>query len=451
VIIGAGFGGLYAAKALGKIPVSVTVLDRKNHHTFQPLLYQVATAGLSPGDIAVPIRSVLRKYKNIEVLMGEAVGFDLERKIVKFREVEVNYDYLIVATGATHSYFAHPEWEQWAPGLKTVEDATDIRRRILLAFENAEREAALLPQQGSVASDFALAPGHRATAIAGSSPMQKGEPLNFVIVGAGPTGVELAGAIAEISRRVLRHDFRLIDPTKARVILLEGAPRVLQTYPEDLSRKAEKQLKKLGVEVRTGAVVTEVGRHVVMVGDEKIEAAVVLWAAGVKASPLAKALDAAYKAASHAQSTEPALLDRAGRVKVAPDCSVPGHPEIFVIGDLAALNGTDGKALPGLAPVAMQMGRAVAANIGRDLKHQPRKPFHYLDKGTMATIGRAAAVGMTGKMHFSGFVAWFAWLFIHILYLIGFRNRLMVLLEWAWAYLRFEKAARLITGDQLPQ
>ena len=424
VIVGAGFGGLYAAKALGKVPVSVTVLDRKNHHTFQPLLYQVATAGLSPGDIAVPIRSVLRKYKNIEVLMGEAVGFDLTRKIVKFREVEVSYDYLIVATGATHSYFAHPEWEQWAPGLKTVEDATDIRRRILLAFENAEREASLFGKR---------------------------EPLNFVIVGAGPTGVELAGAIAEISRRVLRHDFRLIDPTKARVILLEGAARVLQSYPEDLSRKAEEQLKKLGVEVRTGTVVTEVGQHVVTVGGEKIEAAVVLWAAGVKASPLALALDQAHRASAQIQSGEAGLLDRAGRVHVMPDCSVPGHPEIFVIGDLASLNSPDGKPLPGLAPVAMQMGRAVAANIGRDLRHEPRKPFHYLDKGTMATIGRAAAVGMTGKVHFSGFVAWFAWLFIHILYLIGFRNRLMVLLEWAWAYLRFEKAARLITGDQLPE
>lgn len=438
VIIGAGFGGLYAAKALGKLPVSVTVIDRKNHHTFQPLLYQVATAGLSPGDIAAPIRSVLRKYQNIEVLMGEAVGFDLGRRIVKFREVEVGYDYLIVATGATHSYFAHPEWKQWAPGLKTVEDATDIRRRILLAFENAEREAALR-LQGSVASDLALARG------------QAREPLDFVIVGAGPTGVELAGAIAEISRRVLRHDFRLIDPTKARVILLEGAPRVLPAYPEDLSRKAEEQLRKLGVEVRTGALVTDLGPHAVTAGGEKIEAAVVLWAAGVKASLLAKALDEAHKASAHITSEGPALLDRAGRMKVMPDCSVPGHPEIFVIGDLASLNGADGKPLPGLAPVAMQMGRAVAANIGRDLKHQARKPFHYLDKGTMATIGRAAAVGMTGKIHFSGFVAWFAWLFIHIMYLIGFRNRIMVLIEWAWAYLRFEKAARLITGDQWPQ
>lgn len=424
VIVGAGFGGLYAAKALGKLAVGVVIVDRKNHHTFQPLLYQVATAGLSPGDIAVPIRSVLRKYKHAEVLMGEAMGFDLERRIVKFHEVEVSYDYLVVATGATHSYFAHPEWEQWAPGLKTVEDAIDIRRRILLAFEKAERQEALY---------------------------QRHDPLNFVIVGGGPTGVELAGAIAEISRRVLRHDFRLIDPTKARVILLEGAPRVLQAYPEDLSRKAEEQLRKLGVEVRTGAMVTDVSMHCVTVGGERIEAAVVLWAAGVKASPLAMALEEAHKISAHMQSSEPVLLDRAGRVRVMPDCSLPGHREVFVIGDLAALNGADGKPLPGLAPVAMQMGRAVAANIGRDLQHQPRKPFHYRDKGTMATIGRAAAVGMSGKIHFSGFIAWFAWLFIHVMYLAGFRNRLMVLIEWGWAYLRFERTARLITGDQLPE
>ena len=300
VVLGAGFGGLNAARALGKLPVRVTVVDRKNHHTFQPLLYQVATAGLSAGDIAVPIRRILRKNENTEVFMGEAVGFDLTKKIVRFKHVEVSYDYLIVATGATHSYLAHPEWEKLAPGLKTVEDALEIRNRILTVFEEAERQQAVEGRH---------------------------DELNFVVVGAGPTGVELAGAIAEISRKVLVHDFRNIDPAMSRVLLLEYAPRVLTAYPEDLSRKAEQQLRKLGVEVRTGAMVTAIEPHAVMVGNEKISASLVLWAAGVKASPLGAALGTP--------------LDRAGRVIVQPDCSLPQHPEVFVIGDLASLAGRE--------------------------------------------------------------------------------------------------------------
>ena len=405
--MGAGFGGLYAARVLGKLPVHLTVVDRKNHHTFQPLLYQVATAGLSPGDIATPVRRILRRNKNTEVLMAEAVGFDLENKIVHFREVDLSYDYLIVASGAQHSYFGHPEWEQFAPGLKTVEDALVIRKRILLAFERAERQQ--------------LATG-------------KHDPLNFVIVGAGPTGVELAGAIAEISRRVLVHDFRNIDPSHARVILLENAKYVLTSYPQDLSLSAQQQLAHLGVEVRLDALVTNVEpNQVTLKNGEKIPASLVLWAAGVMASSLGALLGAP--------------LDRQGRVLVRPDCTLPNHPEVFVIGDLAHLDGSDGQPLPGVAQVAIQMGEAAARNIARDLRGEPRKTFHYFDKGSMATIGRAAAVAVSGKLHLKGFIAWMAWLFVHILFLIGFRNRIMVIMEWAWAYLSFEKAARLITGD----
>ncbi|HEV2113349.1 MAG TPA: NAD(P)/FAD-dependent oxidoreductase [Terriglobales bacterium] len=410
VIVGAGFAGLYAARELGRMPVNVTITDRKNHHTFQPLLYQVATAGLSPGDIAMPVRSILRRNRNTEVLLAEAVGFDLDKKIVRFREVDLPYDYLILATGAQHSYFAHPEWERFAPGLKTIEDAIEIRRRILLAFERAERQQVA---------------------------MGKHDPINFVIVGAGPTGVELAGAIAEISRRVLVHDFRNIDPASARVLLLESAPLTLTTYPEDLSISARKQLEHLGVEVRTGELVTGVEEHeVTLKSGERIAASVVLWAAGVKASSLAELLGAP--------------LDRQGRVLVEQDCSIPGHHDVLVVGDLAHFKGPDGQPLPGVAPVAIQMGTAVAKNIERDLQGRPRKPFHYVDKGSMATIGRNAAVAFTGKLHMKGFIAWLAWLFVHIFFLIGFRNRVMVLLEWAWAYFRFEKAARLITGETEP-
>ena len=413
IIIGGGFGGLNAAQALGKLPVQVTVLDRKNHHTFQPLLYQVATAGLSPGEIAAPIRGVLKKSENIRMLLGEVVGFDLERKLVKLRDgSDVAYDYLIVAAGATHSYFGHPEWEPLAPGLKTIEDATEIRRRVLLAFELAERRAAIVG---------------------------KAEPVHFVIVGGGPTGVELAGTLAEIARNTLAKDFDWIDPRSTRILLIEGGKRVLPAYPEDLSASAERQLKKLGVEVMTGTVVTAIEPGYVKVGERTFPSTVTLWAAGVAASPLGKALGV--------------QTDKPGRVIVTSELSVPGHPELFVIGDLA--NFTDaktGKPLPGVAPVAIQQGKFVAKNIAHDLRREKREDFRYRDKGTLATIGRAAAVADLGdNLHFSGFPAWFLWLFVHLMYLVGFRNRLLVLIEWAWAYLTYQRSARLITGStQLP-
>lgn len=416
LIVGGGFGGLYAAKALGNKPVRVTVIDRKNHHTFQPLLYQVATAGLSPGEIAVPIRAILSKYRNIEVLLGEVVDFDLHRKVLYLLPVElagdheppveVPFDYLVVATGVSHNYFAHPEWETFAPGLKTIEDATEIRRRVLLAFELAERSARLEGVH---------------------------EPVNFVVVGAGPTGVELAGTLVEIARRVLASDFRSINPANARVLLVEAGPRVLPAYPEDLSRSAEEQLKKLGVEVMVDARVTSIGADHVQIGDQKVPAAVTLWSAGVAASPLGNRLGVP--------------LDRAGRVEVEPDLSIPGYPNVFVIGDLAAVKEKDGKPVPGLAPAAIQMGKFVARTVLGDLAGKPRRRFEYLDKGTLATIGRAAAVANFGRVHLSGFIAWLSWLFVHVLFLIGFKNRILVLMEWAWAYLTFQRGARLITGN----
>jgi len=406
VVIGGGFGGLSAARTLAHYPVQVTLLDRTNHHTFQPLLYQVATAGLSPGEIAAPIRWILRGHRNVEVLLGEVVDFDLDRRVVKLSDLEVPYDYLIVAAGASHAYFGHDEWEPFAPGLKTIEDAIEIRRRVLLAFELAERQA-----------------------LSGAEHM----PLNFVVVGGGPTGVELAGTLAEIARRVMEKEFHAIDPKRTRIILVEGGPRVLPAYPEDLSRSAEEQLKHLGVEVRTSALVTEVEASAVHIGQTRLPAAVILWAAGVAASPLGKQLSAP--------------LDRAGRVLVEPDLSIPGHPEVFVIGDLATLKDEQGKMLPGVAPVAMQEGRAVAHNIGRDLRHESRKSFYYVDKGSLATIGRASGIAQFGKLHISGFIAWLAWLCVHIFFLIGFRNRLIVLIQWAWSYLTYERGARLITGD----
>jgi NADH:quinone reductase (non-electrogenic) len=407
-VIGAGFGGLEAARALAKLPVQVTLTDRKNHHTFQPLLYQVATAGISPGEIAAPIRWILRGRKNVEVLMGEVVDFDLQRRTIKVLDLEVPYDYLIVASGAAHSYFGHDQWEPLAPGLKTVEDALEIRRRVLLAFELAERQAA------------------------------KGGPgpeLNFVIVGAGPTGVELAGTLAEIARRALQDEFRSIDPKRTRIVLLEGGPRVLPAYAPDLSQSAVRQLEKLGVEVRTSALVTRITPGAVWVGkDEKrLPATVVLWAAGVAASPLGKKLGAP--------------VDRSGRVLVNGDLSLPGHPEVFVIGDLAAVKDEQGNLLPGVAPVAMQEGRFVAKTIARDMEKSARKDFHYIDKGSLATIGRAAAVAQFRKIHVSGYFAWLAWLFVHIFFLIGFRNRIIVLIQWAWSYVTYERGARLITGD----
>ncbi|MGD1023535.1 MAG: NAD(P)/FAD-dependent oxidoreductase [Candidatus Sulfotelmatobacter sp.] len=414
VIVGAGFGGLNAATSLASADVRVVVIDQKNHHTFQPLLYQVATAGLSPGEIAEPIRSILRRHKNVEVLMAEVTGFDLERRVVKTAEEEVPYDSLIVAAGASHAYFGHDEWEPIAPGLKTIEDAIEIRRRVLLAFELAERRAA-----------------------AG----QPDDPLHFVVVGAGPTGVELAGTLAEICRHALAHDFRSIDPRRTHIHLIEGGPVVLPAYPADLSRSALEQLQGLGVEVRTGAMVTNIEPGVISMGETRMKASVILWAAGVAASPLGKKLGTP--------------LDRAGRVLVRPDLSIPGHPEVFVIGDLAALKDRSGKMLPGVAPVAILEGRYVAKLIRREIKLAksqpgqpvPRQPFHYWDKGSLATIGRAAAVAQFGKIHISGFMAWLAWLFIHILFLIGFQNRVLVLIQWAWSYFTYERGARLITGS----
>ena len=406
VVIGGGFGGLKAARQLRNADVSVTLIDRKNHHTFQPLLYQVATAGLSPGEIAAPIRWILHSQKNVEVLLGEVTGFDLERKIVKLADDEIPYDYLIVAAGASHAYFGHDEWEPLAPGLKTIEDATEIRRRVLLAFELAERDAARGVPTGE---------------------------LNFVVVGAGPTGVELAGTLAEIARHVLANEFRTIDPKHTRVLLVEGGPRVLASYPENLSHSAEKQLAKLGVEVRNSTLVTGIEPGRVRFGDTWVPAAVTLWAAGVAASPLGKLLGAP--------------TDRAGRVNVQPDLSIPGHPEVFVIGDLASMLDAKGKLLPGVAPVAMQQGVAASKNVLHLVRGQATEPFHYHDKGSLATIGRAAAVADFGKFQLSGFFAWMAWLFIHILFLIGFRNRLMVMIQWAWSYITYERGARLITGD----
>ena len=410
VIVGAGFGGLHAARKLAHLPVQITLIDRRNHHTFQPLLYQVATAGLSPGEIAAPIRWIVRGRRNIEVLLGEVRDFDLKNRRVKLADAGIAYDYLVVAAGASHAYFGHDEWEPFAPGLKTIEDALEIRRRVLLAFELAERQVA-----------------------AGEASL----PLNFVIVGGGPTGVELAGTLAEISRQVLANEFQSIDPKNTRIILLEGGPRILPTYAEDLSGSAQEQLQHLGVEVHTSAMVTKVEPAAVWMGDRHLPAAVILWAAGVAASPLGKKLGAP--------------VDRAGRVLVNPDLSVPGYPEIFVIGDLAALQDEHGTMLPGVAPVALQEGAAAARNIERDLQGEPRENFHYFDKGNLATIGRAAAVAQFGKLHISGFVAWLSWLFVHIFFLIGFRNRIIVLIQWAWSYFTYERGARLITGvQQLP-
>ncbi len=417
VIVGAGFGGLTAARRIARLPVQVTVVDRRNHHTFQPLLYQVATAGLSPGEIAAPIRSILSSRSNVEVLLEEVVDFNLDRKQVITKEQTLDYDFLIIASGATHAYFGHDEWEPLAPGLKTVEDALEIRRRVLLAFELAERRK---EEERAAGDDAASA-----------------SPLQFVVVGGGPTGVELAGTLAEIARHALNGEFRNIDPRQSRILLIEGGPRVLPAYSEELSRRAEEQLRHLGVEVRTSQMVTRVERGAVWTGDQRVPAAVILWAAGVAASPLGRKLGA--------------TVDRAGRVHVEPDLSIPGHKEVFVIGDLAALQDANGKMLPGVAPVAIQQGEWVAKTIARDLENQPRRDFHYFDKGSLATIGRAAAVAQFGKFEISGYFAWLAWLFVHILFLIGFRNRLLVMIQWAWSYLTYERGARLITGsDELP-
>jgi NADH:quinone reductase (non-electrogenic) len=412
VIIGAGFGGLYAARSLARKSVRITVVDRKNYHEFQPLLYQVATAKLSPADIASPIRSILGKYLNVQVLLDEATRFDLANKKVTLKTGEaLVYDYLIVAAGASHAYFGHEEWATLAPGLKSIEDAIEIRRRVLLAFEMAEREALLQ----------------------GKRPM-----LNFVIVGGGPTGVELAGSIAEIAQKVMAKDFRGIDPTRARVVLLEAGQRILPAYPEDLSRSAERQLRHLGVDVLVGRAVTGLQPGKVLVGEEVMASSVTLWAAGVKASPLGDYLGAA--------------TDRAGRVKVEPDLSLPGHPEVFVVGDLAAVTDKSGKQAPGVAPAAIQQGKSAAKNIWRSIKGEARQPFKYVDKGNLATIGRGAGVAEFGRLHLSGLIAWIFWLTVHIFFLIGFRNRVLVFIQWAWAYFTFQSGARLITGStELPQ
>ncbi len=371
---------------------------------FQPLLYQVATGAINPANIASPIRRILRSYDNIEVLLGDVESIDVAGKKLKLTDDEILFDFLILATGATHSYFGHDEWEKDAPGLKSIEDALEIRRRVFLAYEAAERE---------------------------TDPRRRREWTTFVVVGGGPTGVELAGALAEIARHDLIHEFHKFNPARSRVILVEAGPRVLPAYAEDLSAKAKSQLETLGVEVRLGTRVTGIGEDGVMTDHGSIAARTVLWGAGVQGSPLAKTLGVP--------------LDRAGRVKVEPDLTIPHASEVFVVGDLAAIE-TDGKPVPGVAPAAMQEGKYAAKTILARLAHKPTKPFRYLDKGSLATIGRAAAIGEIGKLHLSGFIAWAAWCFIHVFFLIGFRNRILVMLEWGWLYLFHDRGSRLITG-----
>ena len=413
VIIGGGFGGLSVALRLKRGPVDVTLVDRCNYHLFQPLLYQVATGSLSPANIASPLRNILKRQKNTRVLLAEAVGLDARRRRVMFSDGEIEYDTLVVATGASHQYFGHDEWEKFAPGLKTVEDATGIRRRILLAFEAAERER---------------------------DPEKLRAWMTFVIVGGGATGVELAGALGEIANDTLRRDFRSIDPSTAQVLLVEGTERVLPPYPQKLSFAARKMLERLGVTVRTGAFVTDIGDRSVTIREgeriKEIPTRTVLWAAGVLGSPLGRILAREAGAA----------LDSAGRVIVEPDMTVPGHPEIFVIGDLAHFSHQTGKPLPGVAQPAIQQGRYVARAIERRLRGESVPPFHYVDKGNLATIGRAAAVADIFGLRLAGWPAWLIWLFVHLLYIVEFQNRLLVLVQWGWMYLTHDRSARLITG-----
>ena len=405
VIVGGGFAGLYAAREFCNQPVRVTILDRSNHHLFQPLLYQVATAGLSPGDIAQPIRHVLRSCRNTEIFLTTVDRIDMASKTVHYDNRKLSYDFLILAAGATHAYFGHPEWAAIAPGLKTLEDAVQIRRMFLTAFEEAEKEA---------------------------DEMKKNALMNFVIIGGGPTGVELAGTMSEMSKRVFAHEYRHINTAQAKILLLEGGPRVLAAYSEKLSASAQKQLEKLGVEVRTNSLVTRMEKDAVWVGDERIGTMRVFWAAGVSAAPLGRTLGVE--------------LDRAGRVIVRPDLTIPGQDSVYVVGDLAALKDAEGKNVPGVAPAAIQMGQYAARQILGTLKKRPKLPdFIYKDKGSLATIGRAAAIGSRGKLEISGLLAWFGWLVIHIYFLIGFRNRLFVLLQWAWSYIGLRSSARLIT------
>ena len=404
VIVGGGFGGLAAVRGLRRAPVRVTLLDRQNHHLFQPLLYQVATAGLSPAEIASPIRRVLWRQRNTSVLLAEVTAVDTAARRVILSDGALAYDKLILAPGATHSYLGHDQWEAHAPGLKTLEDALEVRRRALLAFERAERE---------------------------TDTEARRQWLTFVVIGGGPTGVEMAGAFAEIARHTLSRDFRRIDPKTARVILVEAGPRILPAYPADLSEKAARQLEGLGVQVWTAAPVTDVDEGGVRMGEDRVAARTVVWAAGVEASPLARSLGVP--------------LDRVGRVRVSEELTVPGHPDVFVIGDLAFLE-QDGRPVPGVAPAAIQMGRHAAGNVARALRGEALLPFRYRDEGSLATIGRRRAVAMRGPFHLSGFVAWVAWLAIHIFFLIGFRNRFVVLFTWAWAYVTYQRSARLILG-----
>jgi NADH dehydrogenase len=409
IIVGCGFGGLAAARALADAKVDITMIDRSNHHLFQPLLYQVATAGLSAPAISAPIRSILASQRNVTSLMAAVADIDVERKTVALEDgSEIAYDYLIVAAGSTHSYFGRDEWAPLAPGLKTLEDAFDIRRRILMAFEYAERE---------------------------DDPVRRAEWLTFTVIGAGATGVEMAGTLIEIARHTLSGEFRRIDPHHAKVVLLEGSDRVLGAYPPDLSEKARAQLVKLGVDVRTGSRVTDIDEECVRYsdkdGEQRLASRTVIWSAGVAASPLGKALNVP--------------LDRAGRVPVGGELSIPGHPEVFVIGDLAAVT-SEGKPVPGVSPAAKQMGRVAARNIIARMAGKAPQIFVYQDYGSLATIGRKAAVAMVGKLKFSGYPAWLFWLFIHVYFLIGFRNRLMVMTDWAWAYLTFKRSARVISS-----
>ncbi|NKJ23173.1 NAD(P)/FAD-dependent oxidoreductase [Dyella sp. SG609] len=407
VILGGGFGGMAAAHRLDDASLRVTLVDRRNHHLFQPLLYQVATAGLSAPSIAAPLRQILRKQRNVTVLLDEAQGIDLAHKRVLLAQGPLDYDYLIVATGATHAYFGHDDWARHAPGLKTLDDAFAIRRRVLLAFEHAERE---------------------------DEPARRQAWLNFVVVGGGATGVELAGTLAEIARHTLPREFRRSDPRQANILLVEAGPRVLPAFAPELSAKARKQLEKLGVQVRTDTAVTAIGSDSVQLGNETLASRTVLWAAGVAASPLGQHLGVP--------------LDRAGRVLVTPELAVPGHPEVFVVGDLASVTQADGKPVPGIAPAAKQMGRYVAdAILARLGGRAAPAPFRYRDDGTLATIGRLSAVAQFGRVKLSGVLAWWVWLVAHVYFLIGFRNRLVVLLDWAWSYWTYQRHARIVTGS----
>ena len=417
VIVGAGFGGLTAAKALAHADVRVTVIDRRNHYLFQPLLYQVAIAGLSPADIAMPVRSILADQENARVLLEDATRIDVDKKILVTENETIDFDFLIVATGAKTDYFGHADWEQFAPGLKSIEDALEIRRRVLLSFELAEREP---------------------------DPEKRKRLLTFVVIGGGPTGVEMAGAIRELALLTLVRDFRRVDPAHAKVILLEGGDRIVPTFPEKLSVSAAKQLAELGVEVRTSTRVTEIDASGVAMGEERIDAATVVWAAGVRGTRLAESL----------RDSGGAAIDRGGRVIVKKDCSIENHPDVFVIGDVAAFTGPDGKLLPGVSPVAMQQARFVAKLIANRAKNKAKygsdSEFEYFDKGAMATIGRSRAIAESKGILMSGFIAWMAWLFVHLWFLIGFRNRVAVMLTWIWSYLTYGRGARLITGRVNP-